>query len=831
MTDEPYFIQTIQMQGFRAYLQSKTFDFSKKRCVAIFAPNGSGKSSIIDALEFIFSKDGTLERLGIRAINNQAGVIALAHNLADNQKIAPRVSISFRKGKEKFEGARDAGSGKRQQPAAATTVGTCFTVSPIIRGHELRSFVESHSPEQRYTDVATWLQLGPLVEVQKNLRTLRTQVRAAVEDKSVEARLDIQLDKETAKTVTSWDVVKVLEYVNTVVVAPLDKALQFKALKKADQVFVTLSERVKAEEKQIGLAGLRQIRDTAAAIYEVKTDAETGNIVVVGSIFAFEAAVGKKCDAAATEAAERDKAANATFSTLWKAAEPLFAEDAVVLDACPVCATPFAETKAADIAGVRNHLAAHLRELANYAKAKKALDDATTMITRAHTRLVAMLPALPKLLYDGYDALKAANATYLAAVEAWTDGSLPTSVDLTAALNALLADIDKRIADIEAQQGDHTYVKAKAKIERLLELQAEYMLATRTRVELESLSQGLTTQTTFIGTEIRKKVQALLDTLQAPANEIYRQIQGAQAVPIRLELPSEEDTNQQRLQMIIDFAKNRPGVQPGGYLSDSQIHSVALAFRLAAIKCFNVTAPILALDDIVTSYDADHRRTIAGVIAREFNKCQVIITTHDERFFNYMKDQLIDKDWQFTRITKLDPEFGPRFAEHKVTDDMIEARWNAGESAANEMRQAEEEWLLMVCRDFGVNIRIRTLEKSYAYDRGELASALAGFLKEAKLEPQLVTGVNNRFLNSLQNGLIENFGSHFQDEPYGDGSIGDERTRWEEFKAFRSQFACSKCLRTKFKRPFNLKKPVCAHEGCEAQFAFNATTPAAVAGT
>jgi hypothetical protein len=52
--------------------------------------------------------------------------------------------------------------------------------------------------------------------------------------------------------------------------------------------------------------------------------------------------------------------------------------------------------------------------------------------------------------------------------------------------------------------------------------------------------------------------------------------------------------------------------------------------------------------------------------------------------------------------------------------------------------------------------------------------------------------------------------------------MGDEKARWEEFKNFRRQFACKKCSRTKFQRPFTLKKPVCAHEGCEAQFEFAA---------
>ncbi|WP_426409442.1 hypothetical protein [Bradyrhizobium ganzhouense] len=151
-----------------------------------------------------------------------------------------------------------------------------------------------------------------------------------------------------------------------------------------------------------------------------------------------------------------------------------------------------------------------------------------------------------------------------------------------------------------------------------------------------------------------------------------------------------------------------------------------------------VGAPIIALDDIVTSYDVDHRRTIAGLITTMFGGSQILITTHDERSFNCLKDQLEAKAWHFTRIIGPDPAYGPRFADHKVSDEMIEARWAAGQSAANEMRQAEEEWLLGICRDFVVSVRIRSLERPYSYERSELASALAGLLKDAKLAPALV---------------------------------------------------------------------------------------------
>lgn len=821
MTD-PYFLRSLGLAGFRAYLQPKTFDFSKKRCLAIFAPNGSGKSSVIDALEFMFSKDGTLERLGQRTINNQAGPVALAHNLAEEAKIAPAVTIGVVSGKTAINGSRSATGAKRPMPAVAATVNTCFAVPPIIRGHALRTFVEIHTPEQRYADVANWLQLGPLVEVQKNIRALRTQVKAASDDGTALQRVDTQLARETDQVVKAWDSAAILAYANASVLAPLDAALVLAALTAGDPACLELGARAKAEENKIGLAGLRQIRNAAAVLWAEVTDAESGETVVSGAIPTFDATVGALSAAFAEEAEERGKAASTVFQALWNAAEPLFAEGVPAPTICPVCETPVADTAAGSAEAIRSHIAKHLEELADYAAAKKELDAAKTAATKAHTQLVAALPGLIGLLGDGEAQLKADLIAYQAGITGWPQAAVPASADIVASIAKLLATLDQAITDIESKQGDHTYIKAKAKIDRLLELQTERVLALRTRDELGKLSDALTAQATIISAEIRKKVQALLDKLQTPMNDIYKLIQGAGAAPIRLELPAEDDTNQQRLNLLIDFAKNRTGVQPGGYLSDSQIHSVALALRMAAIQQFNVGAPIIALDDIVTSYDADHRRTIAGLIATMFGGSQILITTHDERFFNYLKDQLEAKAWHFTRIIGLDPAYGPRFADHQVSDEMIEARWAAGQSAANEMRQAEEEWLLSICRDFGVSVRIRPLERPYSYERSELASALASLLKDAKLAPALVPGVNNRFLDSLVKGVIENFGSHFQDGPYGDGSIGDEKARWEEFKTFRSQFACKKCSRTKFQRPFTLKKPVCAHDSCEAQFEFAA---------
>ena len=826
MTNTPYFIRCLELTGFRAYLRPKTFDFSKKRRIAIFAPNGYGKSSLIDALEFMFSKDGTLLRLGQRAVHNQAGPPALANNRCEEAGIIPSVAISFSGGSKAISGTRMAVGASRPMPADVSVINDCFVVNPIIRGHSLRTFVEEHTAEKRYTDVATWLQLGPLVEAQKNLRALRIQVKAAAEDTEPIRRIDRQTGRETAEQVAEWDDTAVLTFLNISVLAPLDKTLALKSLSPEDLAYQEVVQRVLSEERQLVLAGLRQLRQAVAVLWDRKENEETHVVTIGGTIPAFEVAAVELASAVSAESDERGKAAMAVFQSVWNAAEALFADGAAPLEVCPVCSTPLKETTAGDAAQIRTHVAKHLEELADYAKAKKRLDDATIAKDRAHNRLTAALPALAGLVGEEDSEMKEALAAYSAAVDTWKDADPPSSTNFLAKLDDFDAGLAAAIEQIETKQGDHTYTKARVKIDRIRDLQVELDGAIRTQTELSSLSDSLTREASIISTEIRKKVQSMLDKLQIPMNDIYKQIQGEAAAPIHLELPAEEDMNQQRLNMVIDFAPNRIGVQPGGYLSDSQIHSLALAFRVAAIMQFNGAAPIMALDDIVTSYDADHRRSIAGLIAAKLGGCQILLTTHDERFFSYLKDQLSPIEWYFTRIIGIDPTFGPRFADHKVSDEMISDRWKAGESAANEMRQAEEEWLLGICRDFGVDVRIRALERAYSYERSELAEALARLLRGANLEPHPIPGVTNRFLESLKKGEIENFGSHFQDALYGDGSLGDERKRWEEFQAFRAQFVCPRCYRNRFKRPINFKRPVCQHDSCEAQFEFVATGPA-----
>ena len=813
-----FLLKKLEVSGFRAYLKPKTFEFADKKSLAVFAPNGHGKSSLIDAFEFMFSEQGTLDRLGQRAVNNSAGPSALAHYKASEKNIQPEVKLWIKADNATVAVTRKATATSRTRPIALEPLIECFTVSPIIRGHELRAFVERQSSEERYRDVVRWFDLEPLLRVQRNLRDLRKKLKADVENELPLREFDRALSNATTNTLTEWDDVLVLEYAKKLASAA-DPTLVLVELDKADPAFIELGKRRKDEEKRLGVEGLRQIRRTAASLHEDQHDKTGGG--QIGHIVDLENALSKFKRATEYENEEKNSAAKSVFARLWQAAEPLFGDPSIDIKSCPVCTTSIATSEAGSVAAIHQHLKSNLADLEKYAKSLEQSKLAKTKVESMTTLIKASLEALIGILDDHHSDAKSSLQICLKRLDYSGGWDIEHFENAKNTIREVIKSVDGKLAEITSQAGLGAYGTVYAAISTLISIKNDHQDFLLKQSILADLNVQLATQSNLLISKIREIIQQILDKLTGPINDIYKEIQGANAVEIKLELPTDEDIVMHKLYLLVDFGGNGSRVQPSGYLSDSQIHSLALAIRLAGIKLFNDKAPILILDDVVTSYDADHRRNICSLLASQFIYFQVIVTTHDERFFLYLKDQLGDQPWHFSRIIRLEENDGPIFGDHKITEAMITSAWSEGRSAANDIRQAEEEWLLQISREFGVDVRIRALERSYSYERAELAEALAEFLKKLNMVPPVVTGVSNRFLVSLQQGIIENFGSHFQDTPYGTSSIGDEQARWREFTEFRDRFTCSSCGKKRFQRPNSVRKPICSAAACETQFGFS----------
>jgi len=821
----PTRIESLRVAGFRAYLQPQTFNLHRGKTtlsLAVFAPNAMGKSSLVDAFEFYFSNDATLARLGKRAAERNAGRGALEHVDAESQEVTPEVYFSFSKGGEKFAETRIVVPQGTVLPKAAERVLSDCALPFIVRGHQLRGFVETQTSEERYKEIAMWFGLDPLLEIQRNLRALRRQIKQDVESRTATEERLRDLARITNHHLKDWDESSIVDWLNNEIIAKLDKTLKLAAIENTDKGYLALKKRKECEDESFGLASLRRFLSQTDALHKEPTvDGEKST----GTIATFEKAVDGHASAVTKETDERNKASCTVFNNVWKAAKTVFDSKDIPLENCPVCDTDLSATPHGSREAIRIELDSKLNGLLAYQKAQQELASARTTLVQASQSVVQNLEALIASLSEtAYRDRTGPLEVYKNAMTSWKTGEdAPDSSGAREELKALSSSISGEKQRIEEQQGESTYANALKAADDLIELKADLDRIADIKAELISIEKQLNNQALSINREIVEHTQNLIGKLRDDVNTLYKEMQrtDAEPPPIRLELPGAEEINQQRIQLLIDFSENRKGVVPTGYLSDSQIHTLALSLRLAAIRLFNWRVPIIVLDDVVTSYDVDNRKNIAAVLARHFGGFQIILVTHDERFFMLLQDHMPHCAWSYRRIIEIKTDFGPHFMDHRTPDETIQAKLDSNQSAANDIRQAEEEWLLDICRDFRVKVAMRPIDRPYKYDRSELAGGLASFLKKACISPPSVPGIANPFLASLERGDVENFGSHFSENPNETLSIGDEKTRWREFTFFRDLFVCQKCETRRFIRPDPLKKPIC--KKCEETFSFRNT--------
>lgn len=808
-------LKNLALQGFRAFLRPQTFEFGTAgNSIAVFAPNARGKSSLVDGLEFFLSADATLARLGKNRTDNQAGRDALSHVMAADKGVVSQVSLTFHDGTSEFADTRPVVSKDYAMPPSAARVVASLRVPMLIRGYELRRFVEDQTAEDRYEEIARWFSLSRLVNTQSSIKDARSAMKKKIADTSTLTERTKDLIRITGGGLRAWDESEVLRWFNENYLNPLDSKLRLSGLADADSAVPIIRARKEEEERRVGLDTLR---DSIAQIKSVYTEKQPG--IGSGAVITLEIAYRNLSDARGKMESEKAKAEKAVFKDLWESASKVFDDNAIQFTACPVCSAELKNTPAGNREAIGKELTVRLANLKDYRDAVQALENAKKTALSEWSALKVSVEKLQALLTAaGCSAEAKIVAAYSSQIaEMVKTKSVPDSIDIKTALLSVLPVVQERHDAIVKAQGKNTYGKALSIYAELVIVKEALAAATAKKDQLEKLYKSLATVGAAIDASIRGYVESIISALRADTNKFYQAFQdGSEACPtVRLELPPLEEVNQRRLSLVIDFGC-RTCVPPSGYLSDSQVHTLALSLRLAAMKRLNNAVPIVVLDDIVTSYDADHRRYVAAAIAEHLKDFQVLIVTHDERFFAHLKDVLPQASWAFRRITILEPEFGPRFADHKTTEQDIEDTWNQGKKASNDIRQAEEEWLHRICLEFGVDARMKDFGMSY--ERSECAQALASFLKAKNISVPQVTGVANPFLVSLSRGTVENFGSHFQSSAYSLPSIGDERKRWSEFKQFREMFKCPSCGRDRFERPLTLKLPVCRH--CQTPFSF-----------
>ncbi len=241
--------------------------------------------------------------------------------------------------------------------------------------------------------------------------------------------------------------------------------------------------------------------------------------------------------------------------------------------------------------------------------------------------------------------------------------------------------------------------------------------------------------------ELRQQayLSEILDRINHRVAEIYEHLHPGEG----LSEVSVEPWTAKGVELAVTFhgTKQRP---PHGVLSESHLNSLAIALFLAMADTFNERVGFLVLDDVINSFDLEHRGSLADLLACK-NDGQLIVLTHDRQFFEHLARRA--PSWQTLELTSWSYEEGPRTRRFQTRSLLAEAQacLDNGDvnGAATKTRRALEEQLQEACGGLQALLAFRRGADNDRRELGELFIGLRRALKThakawlSELEPLL----------------------------------------------------------------------------------------------
>jgi len=105
-------------------------------------------------------------------------------------------------------------------------------------------------------------------------------------------------------------------------------------------------------------------------------------------------------------------------------------------------------------------------------------------------------------------------------------------------------------------------------------------------------------------------------------------------------------------------------------LSEGHRNSLGLCIFLSMVKRdISADCPVF-LDDVVVSFDRNHRGMVANLLESEFDGKQIILLTHDREWYIELKHQLSAQNWEFKALMPWEsPDIGIRFSSKQYAFD------------------------------------------------------------------------------------------------------------------------------------------------------------------
>ena len=316
------------------------------------------------------------------------------------------------------------------------------------------------------------------------------------------------------------------------------------------------------------------------------------------------------------------------------------------------------------------------------------------------------------------------------------------------------------------------------------------------------------------GQHQQEAFESFLTKFSERINAIYSRMQheSPSIEDIRL-VPVEEDGNLLGITIELDFMKKVS--PPHKYLSESYLNCIGIAFFLASVEAFNRKNKFIVLDDVISSFDNIHRKKFADLLIEEYKNYQLILLTHEDSWFEYLRNCVKGKNWLVKTIKHTD--INGTFIDKPVANlkEKIEEKIikNNSNNLAADVRIYLGFLLKKVAYSLETEFPFRFNDENELRMNYELLTGIKGTIKKRTshndgLPALSVNPIWERLINS--NGIGNN--DAHNDSKSSD--IHDMKAFWEDVCIFENLFFCKECKTYVSKEYYNLaEKKISCKDG------------------
>jgi len=779
-------VKSIEISGLRGIRKNINIDLDSSKSILTYGDNGSGKSSIADAFEWFYydkiehlsSKEIGAEARGINALRNTVLLDSedayVELNYSDS-KCNCRKKLFFKKSKLTSEYSNTSQDFKDY-------LTTSLKENLILRYKYLLEFIVA-TKDERLKKVS---EIIGFAEVSKKKSIFKT----AVNDLKKELRLknyDNHINIKQAQIIEQigQNIIDDEQYLSAAreLVAPLNLSIEVKDNSSID----TILELLKKPEDKEAIAQQLSYEKVIENLNSFK--ASFNNICLSYKTF------HEKCQQIARD---QDKLKKINLEPLLSQGFSILEKRLYEDDRCPLCLQDKNRGELID------ELRKRLEELAIVKKEKDAaIEDKNTTQRIIQGALTEIENALKEkcLLLEDNSALRkkieSVKETISTALDKIKKASLSEpelinkpddfiSLDITDIQNIISALAAKKEKIITGKKDDLTFT-AYSKISSVKQSYNEIKALKKASEILAQQQQSMELIYNEFVKKQRKGLCSFLESISKDINDLYLFMNDSENVSEIELVPLDEDDEFVGITLQFKF-HGKPESPPHKYLSESHLNCLGICLFLASVKAFNKLNRFIILDDVISSFDTNHRTRFARLLVERFSDYQIFLFTHEKDWFELVSNMIRGKNWLIKKMY-WDHEKGATIEPPPFTlREEIESKLKKSDTTGlgNSIRIYLEHLLKEICHGLKVKVEFRFNELNENRMSHELLSELKSKIKDRKCEIKDHAAFDR--LNSSM--FLGNRTSH--DSSFTE-SIDDLKVFYCDVQELEKIFRCSHC--------------------------------------